>query len=305
MLSNTIVTGNRACCEALHGGGITNYFRLTLNHSTVTSNTGFSAPPIPEGAGIYDFGDFLVLNDSVVSGNTTLGDGGGLFSSSPAVTITNSTFHDNEARRGGGILSTSPLLRIVNSTLSTNEAEHAGGGIYVLDGSAWLFNVTVTENYANLETEGGHYGGGIAKEPGSTFYVSSSILAGNHRIEWSDPFPLLEDSDCSGTIYALAPNFVGATSHPCTIIGFPPATGGFALLGPLTDNGGPTPTHALLPGSPAIDAGGQPNCTDALGAPLTRDQRGTSRPLFGQHGRRCDLGAFEFVGPLFLPLVRR
>jgi hypothetical protein len=59
-----------------------------------------------------------------------------------------------------------------------------------------------------------------------------------------------------------------------------------ALIGPLGSNGGPTPTHALLPGSPAIDA------ADDAACPAT-DQRGVARP----QGARCDVGAFELQVP--------
>ncbi|MCS7222228.1 MAG: choice-of-anchor Q domain-containing protein [Anaerolineae bacterium] len=65
-------------------------------------------------------------------------------------------------------------------------------------------------------------------------------------------------------------------------------------LGPLQDNGGPTPTHALLPGSPAINAGTN------VGCPPT-DQRGVPRP----QGPRCDIGAFERGFTVYLPLVMR
>ena len=65
------------------------------------------------------------------------------------------------------------------------------------------------------------------------------------------------------------------------------------LLGPLQDNGGPTFTHTLLPGSPAIDAIPLEACTDKDGNPITTDQRGVLRP----QGAACDLGAFEFQPP--------
>ena len=75
------------------------------------------------------------------------------------------------------------------------------------------------------------------------------------------------------------------------------------LLGPLTDNGGPTATHALLPGSNAID-GGDPNfgCLNYASQPIATDQRGFARNM----GARCDVGALESLPPvLFLPLIRR
>ena len=70
-------------------------------------------------------------------------------------------------------------------------------------------------------------------------------------------------------------------------------------LGPLQNNGGPTQTQALLPGSPAINAGNPAGCRDALGALLLADQRGF--PRLG----RCDIGAYEFAWHNFLPHVVR
>jgi hypothetical protein len=75
-------------------------------------------------------------------------------------------------------------------------------------------------------------------------------------------------------------------------------------LGPLAYNGGPTQTHALLPGSPAIDAGTMIACTGATFALLVTDQRGMPRHAFGGTGSICDLGAFERPVELLLPLIR-
>jgi hypothetical protein len=79
------------------------------------------------------------------------------------------------------------------------------------------------------------------------------------------------------------------------------------LLGPLADNGGRTQTHALLFGSPAIDAGDPGGCRDNLGALLSTDQRGLHRPANGGvNGLRCDIGAFEYYrASLFLPLIQK
>ena len=82
-------------------------------------------------------------------------------------------------------------------------------------------------------------------------------------------------------------------------------TSAFPLLSPLRDNGGPTRTHALLARSPGIDAGQQPTCTDAPGAPLTRDQRCFTRPACGATSRRCDLGAVERLALWYVPFVMR
>ena len=74
-------------------------------------------------------------------------------------------------------------------------------------------------------------------------------------------------------------------------------------IGPLQNNGGPTLTHALLPGSEAIDSTYPSGCGDQIGAPLTTDQRGFSRPV----GAACDVGAFEYrpLRYLYLPTIVR
>lgn len=91
-------------------------------------------------------------------------------------------------------------------------------------------------------------------------------------------------------------------------IAFPDAGGctGFAVADPKLDpaglagNGGPTQTIALLAGSAAIDAVPAGSCLDAVGAALTNDQRGVTRP----QGSACDAGAFEVVVPESLPPAR-
>jgi hypothetical protein len=85
-------------------------------------------------------------------------------------------------------------------------------------------------------------------------------------------------------------------------------TGTLPWLGPLQDNGGPTLTHALLEGSPGIDAGNPAGCAEAEGTLLTQDQRGYPRSADGSASgvRRCDIGAYERWVPavsLHMPFV--
>jgi hypothetical protein len=89
----------------------------------------------------------------------------------------------------------------------------------------------------------------------------------------------------------------------CTVTAQPPILTSPGLA-PLANNGGPTHTHALLPGSPAIDAS-TIQCTDTVGALLLTDQRGFRRYAFGGTVAFCDIGAYERQVTLSLPLVVR
>ena len=147
--------------------------------------------------------------------------------------------------------------------MSGNTAALGGGGI-VNTGTATLTNVTVSGNTA------ANSGGGIVHVD-STLTLKNSITAGNSA------------ADCDGAVTSLGNNIDG--DGTCNLLAGGDLPGVDPLLGPLTDNGGPTQTHALLPGSLAIDMGDD---TAALGI----DQRGF--PRVGQ----SDIGAFEFQGPV-------
>jgi hypothetical protein len=307
-LSDTVITGNSAGHDPGQtravGGGIYSVGDLTLIRSVVSSNTVTNAAAQPAGGGLFNLGT-LTITDSLISGNLTVGDGGGLSAGSGQTVIIGSTFSGNQARFGGGLENDSQNLQLINSTLSGNQASRDGGGLFAGFGQVSLYNVTVTGNQANTEAAGTYSGGGIRRGGPGTVSLLNSLIANNLRTEWADPVPLLQVNDCAGTLDAAGANFIGSVELPCIILGAAPLTGGSARLGPLAGNGGPTPTHALRPGSPAIDAGEAGGCTGPLGAPLLSDQRGTVRPLFGQISPRCDLGAFEYVPPLLVPLVLR
>src|SRR5262249_14667549 len=149
-----------------------------------------------------------------------------------------------------------------------------------------LFNVTVTGNEANSAGSAGGKGGGVLNDLSATFNFVDSIIAGNTNLVIAGGRHVISPEDCAGTLTSQGYDIVSDTTD-CTVGG--PYLLADAKLGPLRDNGGPTLTHALLPGSPAIDAGQPGDCTDGLGAPITTDQRGVGRP----QGPRCDIGAFE------------
>jgi CSLREA domain-containing protein len=233
------------------GGGVRNQAALTLSRSIITANE--------------------TTQDGFGGGLSTDGDGSGL-------TLTQSTVSGNTADGGGGGIADGGLMRVSDSTISGNRSlTDFGGGLYVFANTdAVLTNVTITGNTAALK------GGGIFAE-GSPFTgvnhpdVRDSILAGNSASS---------ERDCSGAVRSGGYNLLGdgfdcidftAAHHDLVGTTAAPLD---PRLGPLSgNNGGPTPTHALLAGSPAINAGNA--CTAA-------DQRGQTRPATG-----CDIGAFE------------
>jgi hypothetical protein len=185
---------------------------------------------------------------------------------------------------------------MVNSTISGNNALGSGGGLVVGSGSsAALFNVTITDNTANADSDITGSGGGIRIAFGTVSF-QNTIIAGNLNNAGSGTI----HPDCSGTFDSLDYNLIQDTTG-CTINGQTAhnLTGVDPLLGPLQDNGGPTLTHALTAGSPAIDAGDSSGCEDQNGEELITDQRGFVRPVNGNASPDvvCDIGAYEHLSP--------
>ncbi len=314
-----------------YGGGILNFGTLTLNNSAVISNT--TANSINAfGGGIYSSGQLTLTNsivrgnstgtsnaygggifsqgvlridNSTISGNTTSGTsglGGGILSFGPTPIIRNSIIRGNRARIGGGIYNGSNPLVIINSTISSNYSDESGGGIYNNNGTTSLFNVTIHDNVANYDAIAGGSGGGVANGSG-TINFQNSIIAVNYKVVVINDFEILDPGDCLGTITSGGNNILYNTSS-CTVNGA--ATIADPMLNPLAYNSGPTLNHTPLPGSPAIDAGNPGGCTNNLGAILTSDQRGVTRPVNGGSAVRCDIGAIEFYPDFnFLPLIAR
>ena len=268
------------------GGGIWNNGTLALSRGTVSSNTSTS-----KGGGIYNSGTLTLVN-STISSNTMSGTeienlGGGIYSSD-ALTLIDSTVNSNSAAgHGGGIYQFGGTLTMTNSTVSENSSDGWYGGIMNHAGTAVLTNSTVSGNGARSNA------GGITNSSGTTTLINSTVN-GNTGGIWNERGPvqlvntiIAKNSrfDCGGSPYtSLGHNLIGDDSG-CS---FTPAAGDLfsidPLLGPLQNNGGPTFTHALLPGSPAIDAGDEAYCPDT-------DQLGVTRP----QGGACDIGAFEIV----------
>jgi CSLREA domain-containing protein len=215
------------------------------------------------GAARVAAGASLVLRDSAIHGNTAER-GGGIASDGTLDVATSALYGNQSTQRGGGIYTTGSLT-VVNTTLSGNSA--SGGGGVSSQGTTTITYATITANQA-----GGDSGGGVQKSGGTTT-ITASIVYGN--VGKSGP-------DCIGS-----PDFVGVnvlgSRNGCKPGGATPQTND-PQLGQLTDNGGPTPTHALAATSPAVD-----RIAPCL-AGVATDQRGQRRP----GGTACDVGAFEY-----------
>jgi hypothetical protein len=256
-----------------------------------------------------------------VSLGTENKNGGGIYNDHAVLTVSNLTLSGNAAGRGGGIFNDgsstgSATLTIFSSTLSGNSADDRGGGIYNSgdSGSAALTlqNCTLSGNSTSGE------GGGVYNDGPSaaanltlqhcTFCGNSAGLAGGGIFDFDGPLTVTHTLLAKGV---AGENYFGLSNTAVTNLGYnlsdDSSTTDFAatvtnlLLGPLTDNGGPTLTHALLTGSPAINAG-DPHFTGLLDF----DQRGTGFPRIV--GGRIDVGALELqtmvpLGPMLLNLT--
>ncbi|MBK7405482.1 MAG: right-handed parallel beta-helix repeat-containing protein [Phycisphaerales bacterium] len=285
---------------------------LTITGSTFSDNTTSAS-----GAGIYFYqGNDLTISDSTISGNSAGGSGGGLLAGgSGSHRIDRTTIADNSSSRGGGIRfgadGGGSTLDLTNSTISGNTSSTFGGGLDADHGTATMTNCTISGNtaaqlgggvslvgepaeltianstiaYNSVASESG-FGGGIYDET-NPITLTSTILANNTNSASGAPddiktagsgsvasdsaFNLIGDADTSGGL-------TDGENH--NLVGVDPQ------LSPLADNGGPTPTHALMAGSPAIDKG-------AAFSGLQTDQRGGAFERF--YGEQPDIGAFEWA----------
>jgi hypothetical protein len=272
-VSNTTISGNRT--GGNDGGLLFSGTELNLLNDTITNNT----------AAANDGGVFVsatnggTISNSTISGNRAAGHAGGIEAdvTGGTLTITGCALSDSHAGRDGGGILVDGLgtVTMINDTVFGNTAAVNGGGIAheFNRGPLNLVNVTIDGNAAAN-------GGGVYSNQSAT-NVHNTIVAGNAANAAHGP-------DLDGAFNPQGFNFIGVgddTTHSFTDgmdndqVGSAAAPK-MARLGPLQNNGGPTFTQALLPGSPAID-----NAGDA-GAPTT-DQRGFSR------AGAASIGAYE------------
>ena len=257
--------------DHLESGGIwNNGGTLTLTHSTVSGNSSRDG-----GGGILNLNGMVTVINSTISGNSSP-DTGGISNIYGTLTVINSTIFGNSGLPfgSGGIYNTGTLT-VTNSTLSGNTSHFGGGGILNEAGTVIVTNSTISGNSATA-TNGSGRGAGIRNYYG-TVTVTNSLLTANTA--YVSP-------NCAGGVNADSSNISDAGCGGTS--GAVQKTAAEINLGPLADNGGPTLTHALLPGSAAIDflaPDGNGDCS------LATDQRGVARP----QGTGCDVGAYEVV----------
>jgi hypothetical protein len=303
-LTDSVVRNSSVPAGAVNGGAIFNNAVLTLQRSAVSDNV---SPGGQLGGGIFNqAAAVLSLSDSTISNNVIGGSGGGIGNNGGVVTITNSTVSGNTAGGSGGRIASSDavpftaMLTVVNSTISGNTCGGAGGGIGTSGGVADLNNVTITNNTG--ATVAGS-GGGVSIHV-AQFTLRNTVIAGNRDLS-TGSFP-----DCTGALISRGYNLIQDTTG-CIITG--DLTGNIvgqdAKLFPLGDYGGPTETHALLAGSPAIDAGNPAAPGSGSFACTAIDQRGFNRLQDGDGDgtARCEIGAVELTessGELSLLSIR-
>jgi CSLREA domain-containing protein len=240
---------------------VANGARVTLANSTIAGNSARN------GGGISLVEGSLTVEGSTITRNTATEQGGGVFNRS-----------DNVFRRGGA------SIRLLNSTVSGNSARFGGGTANSPDNGAagiGLRNTTVSDNSASQQGGGIYQEGPVNDEDFGSIGLVNSLVAGNRSPTSPDlvnlhafldgSFNLIGVGSDSGLSNGVDGNRVGTAAAPLD-----------PRLGLLDDNGGPTHTHPLLAGSPAIDAGSTADCPDT-------DQRGVSRP----QGSGCDIGSYE------------
>lgn len=267
--SNSAVYGGGVYAGSNTVAGVLRIERTTIRNNTAIGDSGEDFVGA-DGGGLFVLNRTLVVDESTVSGNAV----SGATAADPA--------------SGGGMAIESSTVTVQNSTVSGNTAGVNGGGMAVHNGpnrTVTLINATIADNLA------GSLGGGIYRDANAgPVRLANSLVATNSAAA---------SPDVSGSFFDFGSNLVGdgtgSSGFGGNLIGTS-ASPIDPVVGSLADNGGPTQTHALLAGSPALEG-----VSVASNFVLPNDQRGVSRP----QGNQRDIGSFEWVWQPQLTLVIR
>ncbi|MCC6491679.1 MAG: right-handed parallel beta-helix repeat-containing protein [Pirellulales bacterium] len=305
-LDGVTITGSHAEGANTAGGGVFAAAELSISNSVIRGNTAGAVNST--GGGVAALGA-AIIQTTTIAGNRA-SRGGGVSASGSlrllASTIDNNAAVDPLEAAGGGVYSTGSF-DAVSVTISTNaarvtgqDARAHGGGMW-LAGPSRIAHSTIAVNTATSVGPGAVASGGglfASLSPSAALEIDHTIVAGNLTSEGEPEMRIVGApltvrysliADNAGSPLAEAP--VGWPDPQGNLIGgveygyLDPGIGG------LEDNGGPTRTHALLNGSPAIFAG-DPSLTPGLADTPLYDQRGG--PYVRLNGTRIDLGAVEY-----------
>jgi len=238
--------------KASYGGGVYNSGTLTISNDMLANNAGTYY-----GGGVCNVGNLTVIGSTFV-GNHAGYYGGGIYAGSgDTTTISNSTFTTNSAGYyGGAVANLYGMLTVTNATIAGNTAVYYAGGIFTYSMGSDVTTLRNTIVAANQATYG---------MPDIYGSVAAAQSYNN----------LIGVGSGSNLVNGINGNLVGSSTSPLN-----------PLLGPLQNNGGPTPTMAVLGGSPAINAGNNAY------APGPYDQRGPGYARIV--GGTIDIGAYEY-----------
>ncbi|MEM9301164.1 MAG: choice-of-anchor Q domain-containing protein [Pseudomonadota bacterium] len=296
-LTGGMISSNTA---ARAGGGIENIGTLQVVDLSAMGNfAGINGGMLH----ISDSGQ-ATFSGSTITMNGAANEGGGLWvSERGSLSLTDTTVDDNDAVFGGGIFvdagegggQSLEKLVVTRGAITRNAANASGGGVSIEDGRARIENSTVS---GNVSADGGgiflfepvqltidyatiagntaeSIGGGVNNETGGGFEATNSLFGDNSAPSAPDVAGVVIDGGFNVIEDPTGAELTRNKGESGTQLNVDP------LIGELADNGGGTETHALLNGSPAIDAADPANC-------IQLDQRG-----FGRTDGACDIGAFE------------
>lgn len=337
---NLLITGPGADVLALNGSGLSRIFHVTngitasINHLTITNGAATNVAAGFSGGAIWNDHSILVLRNCTIASNVASSGGGAIFNDgtytnsaslyieacnfvgnrcfSPggaiyssgfagagAVSVLTSTFHANTANSGGAIMSDgvqgSTSLSLATCTFTSNSATAPsfadGGAVWANgnQGNSTLFVSACTFSGNTAQTGGALHNSGV--------FGNAAVTIGSTIFQGSGPGGSISNNSANVVVsagYNISDLPSAFLTHATDRTGVNP------LLGPLTNNGGRTFTHTLLPGSPAIDTGKR---TAIPHLAMINDQRGAPRPFDyagltnAPGGDGSDVGAFEVGNP--------